>query len=420
VQPQPWSRRIIWTPVVISILVVWSSGLAVQPVRDAVTLTDVAEAYLVRPLTYVAIAPLSNVLDTLTLLSVRQHIALVLGLIVLFALRRSVRAIRDRATWRSHLVASALLVAVIALAYVGAALLPRPMASLVADNANILRVDFHSHTSASHDGRGGWSAEDNRAWHRDGGYDAAYVTDHATVSAAERGMANNPDPAGAGVTLLQGIEVTWTGEHVVILGGERRYRGLLTPNLRDVDPQGLRLASLIQTREPVVIWNHPKDLTRLPPASGPRTAGVRGIEISNGAPDAIDKIRPKRQAIVELAERGGLAMTGGSDNHGWGRTAPAWTLMRIFGWRGMSADSLDQQIERVVRESGTRGTRVVERRVADPGTTNTALALTVLSVPLRMLTTLSNDERAVWLIWTWLIAATAWWLRRRRARGMSS
>jgi hypothetical protein len=94
--------------------------------------------------------------------------------------------------------------------------------------------------------------------------------------------------------------------------------------------------------------------------------------------------------------------------------------MRIFGWRGMNADSLDQQIERVVRESGARGTRVVERRVADPGSGNTALALTVLSVPLRMLTTLSNDERVVWLIWTWLIAAASWWLRRRRARGMAS
>ncbi|MEX2152410.1 MAG: hypothetical protein WD825_03675 [Gemmatimonadaceae bacterium] len=418
--PQPWSRRIPWTPVVISILVVLSSGLAVQPVRDARTLTDVAEAYLLRPMTYVAIAPLSNVLDTLSLLSGRQHIALVLGVIVLFALRRLVRALRDGATWRAHLVATALLVVGIVVAYVAAAVLPRPMASLVTDNANILRVDFHSHTSASHDGRGGWGAEHNRAWHRDGGYDAAYVTDHATVSEAERGMANNPNPAGGGVTLLQGIEVTWSGEHVAILGAERRYRGLLTPNLRDVDEQGLLLGSLIQTREPVVIWNHPKDLTRLPPASGPRTAGVRGIEISNGSPPGADKIRPKRQAIVALAERAGLAMMGGSDYHGWGRTAPAWTLVRIFGWRGMNADSLDQQIERVVRESGARGTRVVERRVADPGSRNTALALTVLSVPLRMLTTLSNDERLVWLIWTWLIAATVWWVRRRRARGMAS
>ena len=36
-----------------------------------------------------------------------------------------------------------------------------------------------------------------------------------------------------------------------------------------------------------------------------------------------------------------FALTSGSDNHGWGSTAPNWTLMLIFGWRGMAADSLE-------------------------------------------------------------------------------
>src|SRR5205814_10341130 len=86
----------------------------------------------------------------------------------------------------------------------------------------------HSHTSASHDGRPGWSVEDNRAWHRDGGYDVAFITDHWTVAAAEQGVARNSYPAGDAVTLLQGIEVSWTGEHVNILGAQRRYKGILT------------------------------------------------------------------------------------------------------------------------------------------------------------------------------------------------
>lgn len=415
----PRRIRVPWTPLAVSIAVLLSGAYAVQPVRDAATLTDVAEAYLVRPLGYVAIAPISNVLDTLTLLSVRQHIALVLGVIVFFVAWRVIRAVRG-ASVRGHATATAILAAGIVIAYVATAVLPRPMAQLVTDNANIMRVDFHSHTSASHDGRAGFNVERNRAWHRDGGYDAAYITDHATVAAAEQGMANNPNPAAEGVTLLQAIEVTWTGEHVVILGAERTYKGILTPSSRDVDEQALRLASLVPGREPLVIWNHPRDLNRLPAAAGPGTAGVRGIEISNGSPPGMDEIRPKRGAILALAARQSLALTGGSDSHGWGRTAPTWTLMNVFGWRVLYGDALALRIENVLRQSPGRGTIVVERRVADPGSSNVALALTVFAAPLRMLTTLSNDERVAWLIWTWLLAAGVWWSRRRRSRELSS
>ena len=406
--------RIPWAPLAVSVMVVLSSAFAVQPVRDAATLTDVAEAHLMRPVSYVALAPLSNVLDTLTILSVRQHIALAVGLVVLFGAWRVARARLAGTTPRGHMIATSAFVLAFILAYVAAAALPRPMASLIADNANILVVDFHSHTSASHDVRGGWSVERNRAWHRAAGYDVAYVTDHGTVAAAEQGMANNPNPAANGTTILQAIEVTWSGEHVAILNAERTYKGLFTPNLRDVDEQGMRLASLIGSREPVVIWNHPGELNRLPIAQGPGTPGVRAIEIVNGAPDGMDKIRPRRAEIVALAERNDLALTSGSDNHGWGRAAPAWTITRVFGWRGAYGDALALEIERALREGRFRSTRVVERRVADPGASLLALGVTVFSVPLRMLTTLSNDERVVWLVWTWLIAAGVWWIRRVR------
>jgi predicted metal-dependent phosphoesterase TrpH len=282
---------------------------------------------------------------------------------------------------------------------------------------NLVRVDFHSHTSASHDGRKGWDAEHNRDWHRDGGYDVGYVTDHAAVSEAERGVANNPVPAGNGVTLLQGIEVWWNGEHVTILGAERTYKGLLTPNLHDVDAQTLQLASLIVNREPVVIWDHPRHLNALTAATGPGTVGVRAIELSNGAPNDADHVRRERVAILNLVDQKNLAMTSGSDNHGWGRTAPNWTLMLIPGWRGMSADSLAARIEAVIRKGGSHASRVVERRVAE-GVNPMALTFTLVGAPARMFTTLSSNERVSWLLWIWLIEAAIWLVRaRRRPRG---
>lgn len=411
---RPLYLRLPWTPLLISAAVLLSGGFAVPPVRDAATLADVVDGYLVRPIGYILIAPLSNVFDMLTLLSLKQHIALVLGILVLFVLWRVARAVFGDSTRRQHLLATATLLVGIGLVYVAGTLLPRPMAALIADNANIMRVDFHSHTRSSHDGH--QSVEQLRSWHAKAGYDVAYVTDHGSVAAAERGIVANPDVAANGVTLLQGIEVTWNGEHVTILGAERFYRGLLTENKRDVDVRGLELSSLITGREPVIVWNHPHQLDRLAIASGPGTGGVRAIELVNGAPDDIDAMRRNRGEIIALADQRNLALTAGSDSHGWGFATPGWTLMRIFGWRGMSGDSLAGRIERTIREGGRGSTLAVERRVADPGNSTVALGITAFAAPARMLTTVSNDERVSWLIWTWLIAAVVWWTRKRRPR----
>ena len=404
-------RRIPLVPTAISAAVLLTAGFAVSPVRDAATGADVAEAYLTRSLGYVAMSPVSEVLDTLTLLSARQHIALLLGVLALFLTWRSLRA-RSGSTTRQHAMAAGTLIVGIVATYAAAAVMPRPMGALAADNGNIVKIDFHSHTTASHDGH--QSVEQLREWHRGAGFDVAYVTDHAAVSGAEQGMANNPNPVGTGVTLLQSIETTWSGEHVSIPGAQRIYMGLLTTNLAEVDTQGLRLASLVPGREPVVIWNHPRDLTQLKPAIGPGTDGVRAIEVVNGAPRDIDNVRRARQKIVLMGQGGDVALTAGTDNHGFGRVAPGWTLMLIVGWRGATPDALALEIDKVLREGKFAATKVVERRAADPGDSALRLAASVATVPYRMLTTLSADERVSWLVWTWLIFAAAIFARRNR------
>jgi hypothetical protein len=88
--------------------------------------------------------------------------------------------------------------------------------------------------------------------------------------------------------------------------------------------------------------------------------------------------------------------------------------MLIFGWRGMTADSLASRIEDDIRQGGAAAARVVERRAAE-ATTGVDLAFTVFGAPARMLTTLSNEERVSWLIWIVLITAAIWWTRLRRA-----
>ena len=396
-----------------------SAGLAVQPVREATVFTDSAESFLVKPFGYVAIAPLSNVLDMFTLMSVRQHIAMFAGLWVIFAIWRVIAHVRGTATWRAHVISGVSYLVGIVTLYAAVAALPRPMARLEVNNASVMRVDFHSHSSASHDGRAGFTPERNRAWHRAAGYDVAFIADHASVGGAEQAMANNPSPGSDDVILLQSMEVTWNGEHVGILGAQRAYKGITTQNLRDVDEQSLALASLLGGREPVLVWHHPRRLNRIPPASGTGTSGVRAMEIVNGSPNGMDDTRSKRGEIVQLAERSNVALVSGTDNHGWGRAAPAWTLMIVPNWRAMDAERLQREIETAIRDGGARSTRVIERRVADPAASPVMAAMSVVSVPARMLTTLSPDERIAWLVWTWLIWAAAIWNRRRKERAVS-
>jgi hypothetical protein len=407
-----------WWPIAISTAVLLSAGFAVQPVRDAIELTDSAESFLVRPLGYIAIAPLSNVLDMVTLMSVRQHIAMFVGLWVIYAVWRVIAHFRGASTWRAHVLSGVMYLVGIVVLYATVAALPRPMARLEVNNASVLRVDFHSHTSASHDGRAGFTPERNRAWHRAAGFDVAFIADHASVGGAERAMAVNPAPGSDDVVLLQSMEVTWNGEHIGILGAQRAYRGITTPNLRDVDERALALASLLGGREPVLIWHHPRRLERIPPASGTGTAGVRALELVNGSPNGMDDTRSKRGEIVQLAERSNLTLVSGTDNHGWGRAAPAWTLMILPSWRAWDAERLQREIETTIRAGGARATRVVERRVADPGASTVMAAMSVVTVPARMLTTLSSDERIAWLVWTWLIWAALVWNRRRKERAV--
>jgi hypothetical protein len=164
------------------------------------------------------------------------------------------------------------------------------------------------------------------------------------------------------------------------------------------------------------------DLERVTPARGPGTPGVRAIEIVDGAPRGLTQTRGDRSRIVRLADSLDLALVAGSNNHGWGRTAPGWTLLRIDNWRSAAPDQLAQAIETTLR-GGRGATRVVERRVAEAGRNPLLLALTVPAVGWRMLTTLSGDQRVMWVVWAWALAAARVGLsraRRRREAGTDS
>lgn len=396
---------------IVALLVVLSAAVAVDPVRDAVTLGPVTEVSLRFPAGYLLLAPLSNVLDTLTLMSVRQHIAFVLTIIVVYAvwwwragregLKKALPARRALRELARIGVGFVVLLAV----YAAGAVMPRPMARLDASN-DVLTLDFHSHTRYSHDGRPDWTPEAVRQWHHDAGFDVAFITDHRTFEGARDAWANNPAAAGLGTVLLPAIEVVWKGEHVNVLDADRMYRGILNATLRDIDDQALTMVSVVPGAEPVLIETLPGDLSKVQAAKGKGTAGVRAIEIVDGAPRGLGQTRAERERIIHLADSTNIALVAGSDNHGWGHTAAGWTLMFIPNWRSASSDVLTKAIANVLREGGRGSTRVVERYMAN---TETGIALP-FSAPLvgwGMLRALSTDERVVWLAWC-LVAYLGW------------
>jgi len=393
----------------------FTAMFAVDPVRDAATFTGIGEARLDVSPAYLSIAPLSAILDTLTLLTVAQHIALLLWVFAGFAFWRIwLNRGRTTAAVRETVAAGVLLLVIFATYAVGA-LAPRPMAQLAVSDETVIAIDFHAHTKYSHDGRAGWTEDDVRSWARGAGFDAVYITDHRTFEGAERGIASNPGVAGEGTVILQGLEAGYRGEHVNILSAGRRYKGITTPDLRDIDEQSLMLANIFPATSPLLIETIPGKLDRVKDTTARGVPAVQAIEIVDGSPRGLAQSRRDRARIVHLADSLNLALVTGSDNHGWGRTAPAWTLLKIDGWRGMSTDSLSRRIEDVLRVGRREATRTVERRVAG-GENPLTLALTAPLVVWRMLTTLSADERVMWLIWTWGLVLLGRGLRRYRPR----
>jgi len=397
-------RGLPWFALASIALVVLSAAWAIDPIREATTGGAVAEATLERPAGYVLIAPVSAILDTITLLTVRQHVALLVTLLLGWAAwwwwSRRERDLALPSNRRMVRVGARIGIALVMLLglYAVALMVPRPMAALRKDELAIVSVDFHAHTKYSHDGRWNWEPEDVRRWHRKAGFDVAYISDHRTFDGAREGWANNPTQAGTETLLLPAIEAVWQGEHVNILDADRMYQGILDPALRDVDTEALKLASLVPGNEPVLIETIPGNLSKVATAKGRGTAGVRAIELIDGAPRGLAQSRQQRPRILDIADSANLALVAGSDHHGWGHAASAWTLLILPGWRAATPEAVSRAIAGTIRSGGRGATKVVERYVANTD----APALVPFTVPLvtwGMLRTLSLDERIVWMVW---------------------
>jgi len=435
-------RRIPWVAIAVTALVLVSAPFAAPSVRDAVTLGPVEDARLALSNAYLALAPVSAVLDTITLVTLAQRVSLLAWAVVLYGVWRLVAKRRPRSAAArvsgggggagagtgagigsgigsgigagAELKALAAFLACVAIVCAAAAWLPRPMARLYLTAPDAFAVDFRVETQYGPAGRSGWTPDDARTWARAAGFDAAYVADTRTLEGADRARAVNPVAAGLGTVLLPALAVDYRGEQVLLLDAGRLYKGLTNEELTEIDEQKLTIAGFFRNQEPVLVETMPGTLTDVVPAHGPTTTGVRAIELVDGSTGGLAQTRRDRSRIIEFADSLNLALVSATDHGGSGRAAPAWTVLRFGLWREMSPDSLGAAIDEIIRGGGRRATEVVERNVAGGSTLITA-ALAPVLVPWRMLATLSGGERVAWIVWAWASAAALTGVRKRRA-----
>lgn len=425
-------------PLFLSGIVLFSQAFRLpSPVRDACTGSWVHGFSMAYPLWQVVFTPFCGLADTLTMLSVKQ--AELLILYVLFA----ISFISGR--WRR---AGVLLLWVSFLAW--AVLVPRPMGRLVSDNPDILLIDFHSHTLASHDGRPGFTPEANMRWHQAQGYHAAFITDHNREDASKRAKeVSRRTWRDTGYRSLEGEEASLLKTHLVILGNHesidnRPYdsdAAKIPVFVRDMHQRGVAVIASIPEYW-LYHWPHhlfeppavkgTAGLGRLEAAQGAHAQtqrgggvgssplgdvydfvrwGIDGFEIINSAPKALDFPPGYRRYMVELCRKQNLPVTGISDNHGYGYATAAWNAMLLPGWQALDPDQLEKAVLRQLKDKGFNAVQVLERARYNPE--NTAELLVTPFVDLFLYWRSLHIKQAVsWVAWIWLFCG----IRRKYSR----
>ncbi len=397
-------------PLVITATLVLTAVFSLPPLVDVARPGSAVTATLRTSLAYDFIAPVSNILDALTLLAPAQYWATFALCVVTFFGFWTYHGARSRAGFvATRLARAALVFTGGTIAIVGVMLVAtRPMASLGLSDPDLIAVDFHSHTDASHDGRVGFDAERNREWHSSSGFNAAYVTDHRTFEGALSGMTRNPAKSGDATVLLGGVELRDGDEHPILIGA---------------DPKRMRITSADWGKDaveadpgpvpPILLLTLPGNLRRIPLDETDGPVRLSGVEISDGSPRGMAQTARDRDEILAVARRFHLAALSGSDNHGWGRTAPAWSVLRIHGWREFTPAELDASIRRTIATQGPRAVSVIARRTPSLPRNKAEAALGGITVGLIMMRTMSMSDRLSWLVWSWGLGV----LSLRNARG---
>jgi hypothetical protein len=402
--------RLRWrVPLFLSACVVAAQFFPLSPIVDVVARTAPAAARLIYPLFHIVFAPFTLLADWLNGGSTRDLTAFAVWSVVGYALVRLFARPAPR-PWRAVREPLYALVFVLAMAvFVGwGYLVPRPIPRLAASGDDALVLDIHSHTSLSHDGRRGFGAAQNAAWHARAGFDVAFVTDHNVCCAARTWRLENPH---ARPFLFQGEEISLSGIHVLALG----IRAVIPNQPWDAswDSTGA-LVRRLHADSLFLVPTLPEDWRRHSGAEFGQLSewGVGGFEIWTSAPQAMNMPPAGRRTVIAWSRLENRPVFGSTDMHGFGNTASVWNVVRLPGWRAMSDSALQAALFTRLRSGGVAANDVIALRRWLPATRLGS----ALDVPVNLVLLLRTASRAhalALLGWIWAAALVA----RSRRRG---
>jgi hypothetical protein len=402
--------RLRWrVPVVLTACVVVAQLFALHPLVDVVTWTAPHTARLAYPVFHVVFAPFTMLADWLNGGSRRDLIGFGIWAVVAYALLRlAVRGVPPRRPALRE-AAYAMLFAVGLAGFVAWGYwAQRPIPRLVESDPDVLVLDVHSHTAVSHDGRPGFGAAQNVAWHARAGFDAAFITDHNVFGAAQAWRLERP---GTRPLLLDGEEISLSGIHVLALG----IATVIPHQPYDAswDSTGVLIRRL-HADSVFLVPTLPEDWRRHTGAEFGQLSewGVDGFEIWTSSPQAMDLPPAGRHAVLSWSRLENRPVFGSTDMHGYGNAATVWNLVRLAGWRSLHVAALQRTLLTRLRTGGFASNQVVALRRWLP---ETRLG-SALSVPVNvglLLRTASRAHAASLLAWIWLVAMAA--SRRRSA-----
>lgn len=218
-------------------------------------------------------------------------------------------------------------------------LFPVPKHKLIKNNNDYLLVDFHSHSTYSHDGIA--TVRQGVKWHARHNFDAFYLTDHSVNRYAEIPR----DMKRLKSKILPGEEVQdREGNHLLIIGLDRSISDFLTE-----DPASLETKRLTETAHKnggaviVAHWWHEK-------GSGLNdlyASGVDGFEIYGREKTPLTAKTQK--ALLDFCREKNIIATGGSNWHGWGARNDVWTAIKLPGWQELDVSQLNKKIVDAIR-----------------------------------------------------------------------
>lgn len=408
-------RRLPLLAILLTLALVGARVLRVAPIGDPLGAPLPPGVHLDFPALHLVFAPLFDLWDAVSMLSMRRLEWWLGGLLLGFAVWRVVTAwLRQRRDPDAgppvglvRVLGVLLLALLFLVSFVAVGILwHRPMVALAPARLPIMRVDLHSHSNVSHDVGGtlmdGYDVQAGRRWHQRAGYDAFFLTDHNTVAGLPQTPVSSPP------FVCPGIEVSAWRAHIVLLGARdsvdrSRYGGSLDGVLRLLRESEARYGALTIASLPEYDRNHWANLDQLV------RAGLDGFEIVNASPKAAMFSRGHRDSIVALAKAHDLLLDGVSDHHGWGATNLSWNLVRVPGWRE-AADPCGALLA-VLQRRGVGTIQIVERHHLEDDS-RWPLILTPLAVIWESWRGFTLPQTISWLVWIWLVGIL---VQRRRA-----